>query len=106
MFPTLFAMIPKEVREFLLEFIKWVVIFSALALAFWYVDYSAEKRGFDRGVSQTEAKYKGKANEETVKTVVQDRTVKQYMVRKTDADLQRVLDWWMQPDSQGTTDGR
>lgn len=90
-----FGKIDPKVWAFLTETIKWVVLVAALCGSAWYIDKTADKRGFDRGVSQTEAKYKAVQDESKTKTIHKERIIHQEVVKATDADLQYILDGWM-----------
>lgn len=62
-----------------------------------------ENKAYDLGVADTEAKYADIEGAEQQKTIIQQRTVKQIIYKKTDADIAAILNYWMQPDPETPT---
>ncbi len=99
-------LLPDWVKTLLSEVIKWALLILALFLAGWYIMVTSYDAGHLAGVNEAEAKYKGAADAEKSKTIVQDRVVKQYISKRTDADLRNILQFWMLPDSEGADTSR
>ena len=81
-----------KAKPYLLEAVKWVVLVAALFFAGKYL-YNA---GMSKQKLLDDALINAAQQTQNTKVIVTERTVKEYVHKITDADLQSILSNWMQ----------